>query len=185
MSNYILYTDKPEKFKCDIRLQGANISNATARIVLETKNLNLFFNGRIDEYGKCTIPIKELRGLLGENIKGKMALEVFADDTYFIPWHSKFIVERSKKVAIDVRENLKIQNPTVKVSVDTKESLVKPVKELTKEFLRCGIRGNNISKSSGLVEEVSNNYFESNSHYRKRRNEIITKSIRLVLNSKT
>lgn len=98
MSVYKLFTDKSEIFECDISLEGASLSKSFARLVLETKDLNLMFKGSISSDGKCKVPIKKLRGLLDENIKGNLKLEIIAEDTYFIPWESKFEIETQKKV---------------------------------------------------------------------------------------
>ena len=46
----------------------------------------------------CEIPIKPLKHLLENNDKGKMILEVVADDTYFSPWESEFVVDSFKKL---------------------------------------------------------------------------------------
>ena len=44
------------------------------------------------------IPIKKLRGLLDESIKGSMKLEVIAEDVYFQPWQSEFVVETARRI---------------------------------------------------------------------------------------
>ena len=90
---YKLYTDKQEIFECDIQLEGASLNNSNARLIIETDDLSLLFKGNINSQGKCKIPVKRLKGLLGEDIKGTIKLEVIAEDTYFIPWESAFVVE--------------------------------------------------------------------------------------------
>lgn len=115
---YKLYTDKPETFECDIKIEGASLTKSKARLVVETKDYSLMFNGRIDDNGKCKVPIKKLRGLIDESIKGNIRLEVIAEDTYFTPWESDFEVQASKSVTVEVRsQDTKPQlNETVKVS---------------------------------------------------------------------
>ena len=95
---YKLYTDKQEIFECDIQLEGASLNNSKARLVIETTDLSLLFKGDITSEGKCKIPVKRLKGLLGENSKGTIKLEVIAEDTYFIPWESSFEVDTAKKI---------------------------------------------------------------------------------------
>ena len=116
---YKLYTDKQELFECDIQLEGASLTNSKARLVIETEDLALLFKGSIDNKGKCQIPVKRLKGLLGENVKGNIKLEVIAEDTYFTPWESDFEVEASKKVQVEVKsqnkEVIKESKPFVKV----------------------------------------------------------------------
>ena len=100
---YKLFTDKPETFECDIKIEGASLSNSKARLVVETTDYSLLFNGKINSNGKCSIPIKKLKGLIDETSKGDIRLEVIAEDTYFTPWESKFEIEASKKVTVEVK----------------------------------------------------------------------------------
>ena len=101
--SYKLYTDKKEIFECKITLEGASLKDATSRMVVNTPDLKLMFEGTIDNNGNCKIPIRKLRGLLGEEDKGTMKLEVIAEDTYFLPWESDFIVDTSKKIKVEVK----------------------------------------------------------------------------------
>ena len=100
---YKLFTDKAELFECDIKIEGTSLSKSTARLVVETSDYSLMFNGKISSNGKCEIPVKKLRGLIDENSKGNIRLEVIAEDTYFIPWKSEFEVDASKKVTVEVK----------------------------------------------------------------------------------
>ena len=111
--SYKLYTDKQEIFECKITLEGASLTQATARIIVETQDLKLMFEGTIDKDGNCKVPIKKLRGLVGEDIKGTMKLEVIAEDTYFMPWESDFEVDTAKKIKVEIKEQSK---PLVKSS---------------------------------------------------------------------
>jgi hypothetical protein len=129
---YKLYTDKTEIFECKVKIDGASLSNSKARLIIESEDLNLLFNGRIDEHGNCKIPIKRLKGILPESMKGEIKLEVIADDTYFIPWKSEFSVDASKKVVVEVKSqdaDLIIEsNPKVSVTdVKNTESIVTTV----------------------------------------------------------
>ena len=100
---YKLFTDKVEIFECDVKLEGASTKNSIARIIVESEDVNLLFNGTITEDGKCKIPIKKLKGLLGENAKGTLKLEIIAEDTYFTPWSSAFSVQAAKKVTVEIK----------------------------------------------------------------------------------
>ena len=101
--SYKLYTDKQEVFECKIHLEGASLTKANSRIIVETQDLKIMFEGTIDKDGNCKVPIKKLRGLLGEHDKGTMKLEVIAEDTYFLPWESDFEVGTSKKIKVEVK----------------------------------------------------------------------------------
>ena len=100
---YKLFTDKTELFECNISIEGASLRNSSARLIIESNDVNLLFNGKIDSSGKCQVPVKKLRGLIDENTSGNIKLEVIAEDTYFVPWESDFTVEASKKVMVEVK----------------------------------------------------------------------------------
>jgi hypothetical protein len=70
--------------------------------VIESEDWNLIFPGKIIG-GKCIIPLKKL-SLLEEGAKGKIKLEVIAEDTYFVPWEENFTVKNSKKVVVSLHE---------------------------------------------------------------------------------
>ena len=55
---YKLFTDKTELFECSISLKGASLKKSKARLVVETPEYSLLFNGNISNSGKCKIPIK-------------------------------------------------------------------------------------------------------------------------------
>jgi hypothetical protein len=94
---YNLYRDVNENFSCDIFIEGTNPEKAKARLVVESEDWNLVFNGVI-ENGKCNIPIKKL-DILSENLTGDIKLEIIAEGNVFIPWHEKFMVKSSKRVS--------------------------------------------------------------------------------------
>jgi hypothetical protein len=108
---YRLFTDKAEIFECDIKVEGTSLNKSKARLVIETQNYSLLFNGKIDSSGKCSIPIKKLKGLIEENSKGNIKLEIIAEDTYFTPWETTFEVEASKKVTVEVKSQE--EKPTI------------------------------------------------------------------------
>ena len=111
--SYKLYTDKKEVFECKLFLEGASFSDSSARIIVESDNISFLFPGEIDKDGNCKVPIKKLRGLVSENDKGIMKLEVIAEDTYFLPWESDFEVDTAKKIKVEVKQQSK---PLVKSS---------------------------------------------------------------------
>ena len=79
------------------------------------------FEGTIDNQGNCKIPIKKLRGLFNENDSGTMRLEVIAEDTYFEPWNSDFVVDTSKKINVEIKGQGQ-ENTKSEPIVETKES---------------------------------------------------------------
>ena len=132
---YKLFTDKAELFECDIKIEGASLSNSTARLVVETNDYSLMFNGKINSSGKCEIPIKKLKGLIDESSKGNIRLEVIAEDTYFIPWKSEFEINASKKVTVEVRSQnkplIESRGPRVQVSKIKETKKINKSKKVT------------------------------------------------------
>lgn len=116
---YKLYKDKSEVFSCDIEVEGANIKDSQVRIVVESNEWSLLFNGNIDDNGKVNIPIKKL-SLLEEGATGKIRMEVIADGTIFVPWDDDFIVKLSKKVMVKFDESknniIREKKPNIKVN---------------------------------------------------------------------
>jgi hypothetical protein len=101
---FLVYKDKTENFSCDVLVEGAKISETQARLILETDEWTLLFEGDIDRYGKCNIPIKKLN-LFDEGVTGRIRLEVIAENTVFTPWEDDFKVKMSKKVSIQLNES--------------------------------------------------------------------------------
>ena len=114
---YKLYLDKSEDFICEIQVKNASLKNSMARLVVEsTDGPNFVFNGKI-ENGKCVVPIHRLKGLLDENTRGNMHLEIIVENTYFKPWSSDFIVEEHTSVKVKVNESKQPTKPSVTVKV--------------------------------------------------------------------
>jgi hypothetical protein len=163
---YKLYTDKPETFECDIKVEGSSLNKSTARLIVETKDYSLMFNGKINKHGKCVVPIKKLRGLIENDIKGNIRLEVIVEDTYFIPWESDFEVQASKSVTVEVRSQSDKKsklNETVKVSNVKQETKVKKqevnhVVNLLKLFVRENINIENLQVKKERVNKIIATY---------------------------
>ena len=205
MNEYILYTDRKENFSCDIALEGARLNEAFARIILETNELSYVFNGQIDGNGKCRIPIRPLKGLMEVREMGKMVLEVVADDTYFQPWESEFVVDAHKKLAVKVNEqshpskakiSVSINNNKKKVIKETKKAPVKkkkvlketkPIKKrltMNRAISEMGImlRKNNInvtnfSKHKSKATYLFTEYFTKNKISNKKKKDKILKIV--------
>ena len=111
---YPVYKDKYENFTCNVSVEGAKLNNTKARLILESEDWNLVFEGDIDQNGKCTIPIKKL-SVLDEGTIGKIRLEVIAENTIFSPWEDDFKVRLSKKVEVQVPKKEIPQEPVVQV----------------------------------------------------------------------
>ena len=165
---YKLFTDKSELFECDIKLEGASLSKSSARLVVETSDYSLLFNGSISSGGKCEIPIRKLKGLIDENTTGNIRLEVIAEDTFFTPWESDFEVDVSKKVTVEVKSQ-QTKKPIVETKVKVKVKNEKPtitekqhVINLFKLLIKEDINVENISFKRNELNNIVATYLKEN-----------------------
>ena len=165
---YKLFTDKSELFECDIKLEGASLSKSSARLVVETSDYSLLFNGSISSGGKCEIPIRKLKGLIDENTSGNIRLEVIAEDTYFTPWESDFEVDASKKVTVEVKTQT-TKKPIVEAKVNVKIKNTTPtitekdhVINLFKLLIKDDINVDNISYKRNALNNIVATYLQEN-----------------------
>jgi len=167
---YKLYTDKQETFECNIELSGASLKKSQARLVVESDDLTLLFKGTITEEGKCIIPVKKLRGLLEESVKGTIKLEVIADDVYFCPWQSEFAIEASKKVTVEVVSQQKqsiaeTNKPSIKVDKVSQQPTKKEIDHvvnIVKLLVKEDINIKNIAVKKNKVNNIVATYLKSN-----------------------
>ena len=117
---YSLYTDKPNKFNCNIEIEGTSLAKSQVRLVVETDEMTYMFKGLIENTGICEVNIPKTKHFLPEGTKGNMRLEVIADDVYFEPWSSDFSVKTNKKVNVVVAEQVE-EKPRMKVQVFEQE----------------------------------------------------------------
>jgi hypothetical protein len=118
--SYLLYTDKPNKFNCNIQIEGTSLAKSKVRLVIETDEMSYMFNGAIENTGVCEVNIPKTKHFLPEGTKGNMRLEVIADDVYFEPWSSDFGVKTNKKVNVVVSEQEE-EKPRLTVEVFQQE----------------------------------------------------------------
>ena len=159
---YKLFTDKSELFECDIKLQGASLKKSKARLVVETQDYSLMFNGSISKGGKCEIPIRKLKGLIDEDTTGNIRLEVIAEDTYFTPWESEFEVETSKKVTVEVKSQTQSKKPIVEAKVKVTSSEQQHVINLLKLLVNENINIKNISYKRNKLNNIVATYLKEN-----------------------
>lgn len=174
---YTLFTDKAENFECNIDIEGASIADTQARLVLESKNINLLFEGKVDENGRCSITIPKLKDYLKDSKEGNMRLEVIAEDTFFSPWEDSFELKASKKVQVEVlsnKENLiKEGKPSIKVSMPAKKKITETKTQSKKQPLATnhgkviagvlesqGVNIENISTNLNVVKTVIEQYYK-------------------------
>ena len=159
---YKLYTDKQETFECDLFLEGADLKNSSARIIVESNDLTLMFKGKIDDKGNCKVPIKKLKGLMGENTTGDIKLEVIAEDTLIEPWQSDFVVSTSKKVTVEVKSqgNKKPIKESSKpyVKIKNVKNDFNPINEMVKVLKENKITLSKVAKDKKRIVSILENY---------------------------
>ena len=101
------FTDKTKLFECNIAIDGANLNETKARLILEFPNKrNLLFYGDINRNtGKCEVLIPALKEM--DECEGNVLLEVIADSTYFESWSDKFKLQQNKKVVVEIYDSEK------------------------------------------------------------------------------
>jgi len=160
---YKLYTDKQETFECDLFLEGADLKNSSARIIVESNDLTLMFKGEIDKKGNCKVPIKKLKGLLDENTTGDIKLEVIAEDTLIEPWQSDFVVSTAKKVTVEVKSQgnkkpIKEVSSKPQVKIKSVKNYSNPINEMVKVLKNNGMTLSKVLKDKKKIAPILENY---------------------------
>jgi len=168
---YTLYTDKQGLFECSISLENASLKNSKARLVVEANDMSILFQGNIDPSGKCIVPISKLKNLLEESTKGKIKLEVIADDTYFTPWESDFTVETFKKVTAEIKSKPK-NNSILENKID-KIKIGNHIKTLSKKLIKENINIDSILKNKNKLNNIVGSYILKNKINEKEKSVII------------
>jgi len=190
---YKLYVDRNENFECEISAKNASLKNSFARLIVESSEINMVFHGKI-EGNKCVVPVKKLNGILSENTKGKMHLEVVVENTYFKPWESEYIVEEHTSLKVQVREQVELDNkPMIEIKGVSQES--KPIikkssqrtistiiaKEISNICELFGINSINIKREKrNDFKQLIKEYFSTNPEYNNDKTKII-KEVSLLL----
>lgn len=173
---YKFYTDKEELFTAEINVKNASTKNSIARLIIETADINLIFEGKIED-GKCSVPVKKLKNLLDENTKGTAKLEIIVEDTYFVPWKSDCVIEKHTKVEINEVKSTVINKPLVEVKIQPQPE------EISKEQLYKNAlfeMKHIISKTQPTKETlhlILNEFFKANSDYKQFKKELLKKVI--------
>lgn len=160
---YIVYLDQPKAFECAITLEGASIDNSKARLIMETKEgLNFIFHGSITKEGKVHIPVAKLKNILKEEQRGRMSLEVIADDVYFSPWSSDFETALARKVEVLIKEEVQPTKqqtkPKITVEVQNEVKKVDYLKEVAYLLKTNKISINNINENKAKLRKIIDIY---------------------------
>ena len=147
------------------------------------------FKGTISESGKVKIPVKKLRGLIDEDTKGKIKLEVIAEDTFFTPWESKFEVDTSKKITVEVKSQSKpiIEQksaPSIRVKVMNEKTVTKSEREhvinIVKLLIIENINLKNLTVKKNKLNNIIGEYITENNVTDKQKTPVIEKVIKVL-----
>ncbi len=164
---YKIFLDQNRIFECDIKIEGANLNESEVRLFLETKNFTLSFFGEINSDGKVKIPINKLKGILKENLSGKIFLEVIAEDTVFKPWEDEYQTDVSKKVEVSFNNKLDEQQTQVKPKIsfklkDEALDLNKHRKEIFKILENNNVNKKRLYKNTKVLNKLIERYCSNN-----------------------
>lgn len=121
--SYTIYLDKDEMFECEASIKNASYKNSSARLIVESDDLNLVFFGEVNK-NNINVPIKSLKKYFNEKDTAKIKLEVIVENTLLTPWQSEVTFDTFNKVQIAEVKNTK-QEPLVEVTVNKDKLNVK------------------------------------------------------------
>ena len=113
--SYKIYLDKEETFECEASIKNASYKNSSARLIIESEDVNLVFFGSVDK-NTITVPLKSLKKYFTENDTAKIKLEVIVENQLVTPWESEVQFDNYNKVEIKEIKNIK-QSPLVEIKL--------------------------------------------------------------------
>jgi hypothetical protein len=138
--SYKIYLDKDFAFECEAAIKNASYKNSSARLILESEDVNLVFYGNVDK-NTINVPIKSLKKYFTEKDSAKIKLEVIVENQLVTPWESEVEFDNYNKVEIKEIKNIK-QNPLVEIKIkeEPKEEVIveesKPVDSPKQSLLK-------------------------------------------------
>jgi hypothetical protein len=115
MSAYTIYLDKEETFECEVSIKNASIKDSSARLIIESDDINLVFFGTVSK-DTISVPIKSLKKYFTESDKATIKLEVIVENNLVTPWESKLLFDSYNKVEIKEIKNVK-SKPLIEIKV--------------------------------------------------------------------
>ena len=133
--SYTIYLDKEETFLCEASIKNASYKNSSARLIIESDDVNLVFYGEIDK-DSISVPIKSLKKYFTEKDSAKIKLEVIVENQLITPWESEVEFETYNKVEIKEVKSVK-QKPLIEIKVkeDKKKVVVEEPKKKQEKVL--------------------------------------------------
>lgn len=132
--SYTIYLDKDETFECEASIKNASYKNSSARLIIESNDINLVFFGSVDK-DTISVPIKSLKKYFTESDKATIKLEVIVENQLVTPWESEVEFDSYNKVEIKEVKNVR-SKPLIEVKVkEDKKQIVETPKEVSEENL--------------------------------------------------
>ena len=133
--SYKIYLDKDFAFECEAAIKNASYKNSSARLILESDDVNLVFYGNVDK-NTINVPIKSLKKYFTEKDSAKIKLEVIVENQLITPWESEVEFETYNKVEIKEVKSVK-QKPLIEIKVkeDKKKVVVEEPKKKQEKVL--------------------------------------------------
>lgn len=120
--SYTIYLDKDETFECEASIKNASYKNSSARLIIESNDINLVFFGSVDK-DTISVPIKSLKKYFTESDKATIKLEVIVENQLVTPWESEVEFDSYNKVEIKEVKNVK-SKPLIEVKVKEEKKVV-------------------------------------------------------------
>ncbi len=120
--SYTIYLDKDETFECEASIKNASYKNSSARLIIESNDINLVFFGSVDK-DTISVPIKSLKKYFTESDKATIKLEVIVENQLVTPWESEVEFDSYNKVEIKEVKNVR-SKPLIEVKVKEEKKVV-------------------------------------------------------------
>ena len=120
--SYTIYLDKDETFECEASIKNASYKNSSARLIIESNDVNLVFFGSVDK-NTISVPIKSLKKYFTESDKATIKLEVIVENQLVTPWESEVEFDSYNKVEIKEIKNVR-SKPLIEVKVKEEKKVV-------------------------------------------------------------
>jgi len=113
--SYTIYLDRDENFECEASIKNASYKNSSARLIIESNEINLVFFGSVDK-DTISVPIKSLKKYFTESDKATIKLEVIVENQLVTPWESEVEFDSYNKVEIKEVKNVR-SKPLIEVRI--------------------------------------------------------------------
>lgn len=169
-----LYEDKIQTFKCNLKIEGADVSKAKARMLLCGKTRDYIFNGKITKFGRCTISFPPITDF--DTTKGKAVLEVIIENGYFEALKLEYEIVRQNIVEvldIEMDDNKSKSVVVDSISIDSSiEDYIKEVKQIANEYKGLTKKDRRILREQVLkfnpskdIRELTSNIFPNTNSF--------------------